>query len=80
MHETTKFPNHMSRKKPSFKSKSWNKKIKSKNTMCMHDVNAKGLYYKNMTRKKQDHDKDTYSKLMLNKMKIMHNSTLIYTH
>jgi hypothetical protein len=78
-HKTTRFPNHMNRNKLSFKSKSWDKKIKSKNTMCTHDVNAKWLYYKNLTRTKQGHDKDTYPKLMLNKMKIMHNSTLIYT-
>ncbi len=70
----------MNRSRPSFKSKSWNKKIKSKNTMCTHDVNAKKIYYKNMTRTKQDHDKDTYPKLMLNKVKIMYNFTLIYTH
>jgi hypothetical protein len=70
----------MNRSKPSFKSKSWNKKIKSKNTMCTRDVNAKGLYYKNITIAKQDHDKDTYPKPMLNKVKIMHNFTLIYTH
>ncbi len=28
------FPNHMNEGRPSFKSKSWNKKIKSKNMMC----------------------------------------------
>jgi hypothetical protein len=32
-------------------------------------MNAKGLYYKNMTRIEQDHDKNTYPKLLLNKLK-----------
>jgi hypothetical protein len=30
----TKFPNHMNESRPNFRSKSWNKKIKSKNMMC----------------------------------------------
>jgi hypothetical protein len=33
-HETTRFPNHMNEGRPNFKSRSWNKKIKSKNMMC----------------------------------------------
>jgi hypothetical protein len=37
------------------------KKSKAK-AQCVHDVNAKKLYYKNMTRIKQGHDKDTYPK------------------
>jgi len=46
--------------------------IKSKvKTQCVHDVNAKGLYHKNMIKIEQDHDKDTYSKLVLNKLKTM---------
>jgi hypothetical protein len=40
-------------------------------TRCVHHVNAKGFYYKNMTKIKQDHDKDTYPKLMLNKLKVI---------
>jgi hypothetical protein len=46
------------------------KKSKIK-TQCEYGMNAKGLYYKNMTRIKQDHDKYTYPKLVLNKLKIM---------
>jgi hypothetical protein len=46
------------------------KKSKAK-TRCVHDVNAKQLYYKNMTQIEQDHDKDTYPKLMLNKLKVI---------
>jgi hypothetical protein len=40
-------------------------------TRCVHDVNAKRLCYKNMTITKQDHDKDTHLKLVLNKVKVM---------
>jgi hypothetical protein len=29
----------------------------------VHDVSAKGLYYKNMTRKEQNHDKEMYLKI-----------------
>jgi hypothetical protein len=46
----------------------------------MHDVNAKGFYNKNMTRIEQDHDKNTYPKLVFNKLKVKWNSTSIYTH
>jgi hypothetical protein len=53
-------------------------KAKAK-TRCVHNVNVKGFYYKNMTKKK-DHDKDTYPKLMLNKLKVMGNFVFIYTH
>jgi hypothetical protein len=49
-------------------------------TQCVHDVNAKKLYYKNMKRTKQDHDKDTYPKLVWNRLKVMKNSTSICTH
>jgi hypothetical protein len=42
------------------------RKSKAK-TRCVHDVNAKKLYFKNMTRIEQNHDKDTYQKLLLNK-------------
>ncbi len=55
---------------PIFKSKSQNKISKAK-TQCVHDMNAKRFSYKNMTRTEQDHNKDTYPKLVLNKMKIM---------
>jgi hypothetical protein len=55
------------------------KKSKAK-TRYVHNVNAKGFYYKNMTRIEQDHDKDTYSKLTLNTLKVMWDSTSIYTH
>jgi len=47
--------------------------------MC-EDVNAKGLYYKNMIKIEQDHNKDTYQKLVLNRLNVMCNSTSIYTH
>jgi hypothetical protein len=33
-----------------------------------------------MTRTEQDHDRDIYSKLMLNTFKVMWDSTSIYTH
>jgi hypothetical protein len=46
----------------------------------VHDVNAKGFCYKNMTKTEQDYDKDMYSKLMLNTLKGMWDSTSIYTH
>jgi hypothetical protein len=69
----------MNKGKLSFKSRLWNKKIKSKNMVC-EDVNAKGLYYKNMIRTKQDHNKDTYSKLVSNRLNVMCDSTFIYTH
>jgi hypothetical protein len=36
----------MNKSKPKYKSRSWNKKIKSKK-WCLHDVNVKGVYYKN---------------------------------
>jgi hypothetical protein len=43
-------------------------------------MNAKRLYYKNMTREKRDNDKDRYPKLVLNKLKILWDFTYIYTH
>jgi len=55
------------------------KKSKVK-TQCVHDMNAKRFYYKNMTRIEQNHDKDTYPKLVLNKPKIMCDSTSTYTN
>jgi hypothetical protein len=42
----------------------------------VHDLKAKGLYYKNMTTIEQD----TYPKLTINKLKVMWDSTSIYTH
>jgi hypothetical protein len=47
---------------------------------CVHDMNAKGFYYKNMTIIEQNHDKDTYPKLMLNGLKLMWDFTFIYTN
>jgi len=35
-------------------------------TQCVYNVNVKNIYYKNMTRTKQDHNKYTYPKLVLN--------------
>jgi hypothetical protein len=52
----------MHESKPSSKSKSWNKK---------HNMNAKGLYFKTITRTKEDHNKNTYSKVVLNKLNVM---------
>ncbi len=46
----------------------------------MHDVNAKKIYNKNMTRIEQDHDKNTYPKLVLNKLKVKWNFISIYIH
>jgi hypothetical protein len=43
-------------------------KVETK-TLCAHNVNAKGLYYKNVT----NHDKNMYPKLVLNKLKVMRN-------
>jgi hypothetical protein len=43
-------------------------------------MNAKRLHHKNMTKIKQDHDKDMKSKLVLNKLKIMWDCTFIYIH
>jgi len=55
------------------------KKSKVK-TQCVHDMNAKRFYYKNMTRIEQNHDKNTYPKLVLNKPKIMCDFTSTYTN
>jgi hypothetical protein len=55
------------------------KKTKVK-TRCVHDINAKGFYYINMTIIEQDHDKNTYPKLVLNRLKIMWDFTSIYTN
>jgi len=55
------------------------KKIEEK-PRCVHNVNAKNIYYKNMTRTKQDHDKYTNPKLMLNILQAMWDSTSIYIH
>jgi hypothetical protein len=46
----------------------------------VQDVNAKGFYYKNITKIEQDHDKYMYPKLVLNILKVMSDSTSIYTH
>jgi hypothetical protein len=66
----------MNKGRPSFKSRSWNEKIKSKNMMC-ENVNAKFFYYKNMIRTEQDHDKNTYPKLVLNRLNVMCDSIFI---
>ncbi len=49
----------MNKSKLNCKSILQNKKSKTK-TLYVHDANAKRLYYKNMTKTKQDHDKYTY--------------------
>ncbi len=54
--ETTRFPNHMNKGMACSKSRSWNLYIYIYIyiyiylyiTLCVHNVNAKGLYYKNM--------------------------------
>jgi hypothetical protein len=46
----------------------------------MQDKNSTRFYYKNETKIKQGCDKKTYPKLVLNRLKIMGNSTFIYTH
>jgi hypothetical protein len=51
-------------------------KVKTK-TWCVHNVNAKGFYYKKVTKIWQDHDKHTYPKLVLNKLKVMGNFIFI---
>jgi len=66
----------MNKGRPSSKSRSWNEKIKSKNMMC-ENVNAKFFYYKNMIRTEQDHDKNTYPKLVLNRLNVMCDSIFI---
>jgi hypothetical protein len=53
------------------------RKSKAK-TWCVHDVNAKIFYHKSMEKKNQDHDKNTYPKLMLNRLKVMWDSIPIY--
>jgi hypothetical protein len=47
---------------------------------CVHDVNARRLYYKNLTKNNNNHDKDMYQKLVLNILKVMWDSTSIYIH
>jgi hypothetical protein len=56
----------------SSKSRSWNKKNKNKNTTSVNNI----LLQK---KKEQCYDKKTYPKLVLNKLKIVENSTFIYT-
>jgi hypothetical protein len=67
----------MNKGRLSFKSKSKNQKIKSKK-QCVHDVNAKGFYYNNITITKQDHD-NICLKLVLNKLKVICDFIFIYT-
>jgi hypothetical protein len=56
------------------------KKLKAK-TRCAHNVNAKRLYYKNMTIYLfLNHDKDMNPKLVLNILKVMWHSTSIDIH
>jgi hypothetical protein len=52
------------------------RKSKAK-TQCVHDLNVKAFYSKNITRTEQDHDKNMYPELMLNILKIMWDSTSI---
>jgi hypothetical protein len=42
----------MNKGKPDYKFRSW--------TLCVHDLNGKGFYSKNMIRTKEDHDKNMY--------------------
>jgi hypothetical protein len=53
------------------------RKNKNKNITCANK-NPTRFYYKEET--EQGYDKKSYPKLMLNKLKVMKNSTAIYTH
>jgi hypothetical protein len=46
----------------------------------MWNKNSKTFYYKKETKTKQGYDKKTYPKLLLNTLKVMGNSTFIYTY
>jgi hypothetical protein len=46
----------------------------------MQNKNSTTFYYKKETKTKRGYDKKTYSKLMLNTVKVMGNSTSIYTY
>jgi len=46
----------------------------------VQNKNSTWFYYKKEIKKKQGYDKKTYQKLVLNILKVMGNSTLIYTH
>ncbi len=61
----------------SSKSIPWNKKNKNKNTTCANK-NPTRFYCKKET--KQGYGKKTYQKLVLNTLKVMGNSTFIYTY
>jgi hypothetical protein len=64
------------------KSKSKNKKKKKKKTRSqqVQNKNSIGFYCNDETKTKQGCDKKTYQKLVLNKLKVMENSTFIYSH
>jgi hypothetical protein len=65
--------------KPNPKSRSWNKKTKTR-TWHVWNNNPIRFYCKEEIKIKQGYDKKTYPKLVLNKLKVMRNSTFIYTH
>ncbi len=46
----------------------------------MQNKNPTRFYYKNEIKINQGYDKKTYPKLMLNKLKLMWDSTSIYIH
>jgi len=49
-------------------------------TWQVQNNNSTRFYYKNETKIEQNYDKKTYPKLVLNKLKVLKNSTSIYTH
>jgi hypothetical protein len=57
-------------------------KQKKKKTKTWHvqNKNLTKFYYKEETKTKSSYDKKTYSKLMLNRLKVMKTFTFIYTH
>jgi hypothetical protein len=46
----------------------------------VHDKNSTRFYFKDETRLEQGCDKKTYSKLVLNKLKVIQGPTSIYTN
>jgi hypothetical protein len=65
--------------KPIFKSRSWNKTIKNKNMTHVKKKSKMKFYYEEEMKTEQGYDKKTYSKLVLNILKIIRNSIFIYT-
>ncbi len=73
------FPNQIENKdKLNTKSKLWNKKTKTK-TWQVQNKNSTRFYCKNEIRIEQSCDKKIYPRLMLNILKVIRNSTFIYT-